>query len=207
MLDQRRHQRIRFGTLPTVRIGYGGEIGEGLIENLSLSGLMVRTDMPLEISRNIGCEFRIFESPVIDVPAAVISRVGNLFGVRFQTGPINQVLIDDAINAALASGMASILSVRELGGKKIMRITGGLGGPLRNDFMHALTRVGVDEIDLEGVTLVDQAGLALCLVANSRHGVKMGAQSPCFAEAWGQALAAPGGTQKPAIPVSEADLG
>ena len=38
MLDQRRHQRIRFGILPTVRIGYGGAIGEGVIENLSLAG-------------------------------------------------------------------------------------------------------------------------------------------------------------------------
>lgn len=200
MLDQRRHQRIRFGILPTVKIGYGGAIGEGVIENLSLSGLMVRTDMPLEISRNIGCEFRVFQSSLIDVPAAVVSRVGNLFGVRFQTGPINQILIDDAINAALASGNASILSVRELGGKKIMRITGGLGNSLRNDFMHALTRVGVDEIDLEGVTLVDQAGLALCLVANNRHGVKIGAQSLCFAEAWEQALAVPGDCEKAEMP-------
>lgn len=196
MLDQRRHQRIRFGNLPKVKIGFGGAIGEGLIENLSLSGLMVRTDMPLEISHNIGCEFRIFGSALIDVPAAVISRVGNVFGIRFQTGPINQILIEDAINSALASGNASILNVRELGGKKIMRITGGLGGSLRNDFMHALTRVGVDEIDLEGVTLVDQAGLALCLVASNRHGVTLGAQSPCFAEAWRQALAAPGEFEK-----------
>lgn len=196
MLDQRRHQRIRFGNLPKVRIGFGGAIGEGLIENLSLSGLMVRTEMPLEISHNIGCEFSVFGSPLIDVPAAVVSRVGNMFGVRFQTGPINQILIDDAINAALASGNASILAVRELGGKKIMRITGGLGNSLRNDFMHALTRVGVDEIDLEGVTLVDQAGLALCLVASNRHGVKLGAQSPCFADAWKQAMAAPGGLEK-----------
>jgi len=182
--------------LPKVKIGFGGAIGEGLIENLSLSGLMVRTDMPLEISHNIGCEFRIFGSALIDVPAAVISRVGNVFGIRFQTGPINQILIEDAINSALASGNASILNVRELGGKKIMRITGGLGGSLRNDFMHALTRVGVDEIDLEGVTLVDQAGLALCLVASNRHGVTLGAQSPCFAEAWRQALAAPGEFEK-----------
>jgi len=165
-------------------------------ENLSLAGLMVRTEMPLEISRNIGCEFRIFQSPVIDVPAAVVSRVGNLFGVRFQTGPINQILIEDAINGALASGNASILSVRELGGKKIMRITGGLGNALRNDFMHALTRMGVDEIDLEEVTAVDQAGLALCIVANNRHGVKIGAQSRCFAEAWGQAMALPGDREK-----------
>lgn len=193
MLDQRRHQRIRFGNLPKVKIGFGGAIGEGLIENLSLSGLMLRTDMPLEISHSIGCEFRVFGSALIDVPALVISRVGNVFGVRFQTGPINQVLIEDAINSALASGNASILNVRELGGKKVMRITGGLGSSLRNDFMHALTRVGVDEIDLEGVTSVDQAGLALCLVACDRHGVKLGAQSRCFAEAWQLALAAPRG--------------
>ena len=152
--------------------------------------------MSLEISHNIGCEFQIFGSPMIDVPAAVVSRVGNLFGIRFQTGPINQILIDDAINSALATGNASILAVRELGGKKIMRITGGLGNSLRNDFMHALTRTGVDEIDLEGVTLVDQSGLALCLVANTRHGVKLGAQSECFANAWKQALAVPGEIQK-----------
>lgn len=196
MLDQRRHQRIRFGNLPKVSIGFSGAIGEGLIENLSLSGLMVRTEMPLEISHNIGCEFRVFGSPLIDVPATVVSRVGNLFGVRFQSGPINQILIDDAINSALASGNASILAVHESGGQKIMRITGGFCSSLRNDFMHALTRVGVDEIDLEGVTLVDQAGLALCLVACNRHGVKLGAQSSCFAEAWKQALAVPGEIEK-----------
>ena len=200
MLDQRRHQRIRFGILPTVSIGFGGAIGQGLIENLSLSGLMVRTDMPLEISHNIGCEFRVFGSPMIDLPATVVSRVGNLFGIRFQTGPINQILIDDAINSALASGNASILVVHEIGGKKIMRITGGLGNSLRNDFMHALTRVGVDEIDLDGVTLVEQAGLALCLVASNRHGVKLGAQSSCFAEAWKQALAVPGEVEKMEMP-------
>lgn len=193
--EQRRHQRIRFACPPTVRIGYGGAVGEGTIENLSLSGLMLRTDLPLEISRNIGCEFRIFESPEIDVPANVVSRIGNLFGVRFQPGPISQILIEDAINAALLSGKASILAVHELGGKKIMRITGGLTGALRNDFMHALTRVGVDEIDVEGVTTVDQAGLALCLVASSRHGVAVGAQSRCFGEAWKLALAVPGGVE------------
>jgi hypothetical protein len=92
----------------------------------------------------------------------------------------------------LASGKASILAMRELGGKKIMRISGGLSGALRSDFMHALTRVGVDEIDVEGVTFVDQAGLALCLVAASRHGVPIGAQSSCFSEAWKLALAVPG---------------
>ncbi len=86
MLDQRRHQRIRFSVPQKISIGYGGEIGEGVIENLSLSGLMMRTPMPLEISRNVGCEFSVFDSPLIDVPAAVVSRVCDLFGVRFPAG-------------------------------------------------------------------------------------------------------------------------
>ncbi len=192
MLDQRRHQRIRFSVPQKISIGFGGAIGEGVIENLSLSGLMLRTPMPLEISHTVGCEFSVFDSPVIDVPAAVVSRVCDLFGVRFQQGPISQILIEDAINAALASGKASIRSVHELGGRKTMRIIGGLSAVLRSDFMHALTRMGVDEIDLEGVTAVEQAGLALCLVATNRHRVAIGAQSPCFAEAWALALAAPG---------------
>ena len=192
MQDQRRHQRIRFGVPPTVKIGFGGAVGEGLIENLSLSGLMLRSAMTLEIGRLAGCEFSIFSSPLIDVPVTIVSKVGDLYGGRFQTGPINQIVIEDAIDAALATGEASILSVHELNGRKVMRISGGLNGALRNDFMHALTRVGVNEIDMSGVTALDQPGLALCLVATSRHGVEIGEQSECFAAAWKTALAKPG---------------
>ena len=192
MKEQRRHQRIRFGRPPTVKIGFGGKVGEGFIENLSLSGLMIRTTMRLEIGRLAGCEFSLFGSPLIDVPVTVVSLIGDLYGGRFQTGPINQIVIDDAINAALAKGDASILSVHDLSGRKVMRISGGLNGGLRNDFMHALTRVGVSEIDMSGVTATDQPGLALCLVASSRHGVGIGEQSECFATAWKAALARPG---------------
>lgn len=195
MQEQRRHQRIRFGQPPVVKIGFGGKVDEGTIENLSLSGLMIRTSMRLEIGRLAGCEFSLFGSPMIDVPVTIVSLVGDLYGGRFQTGPINQIVIDDAINAALAKGNASILSVHELGGRKVMRISGGLNGALRNDFMHALTRVGVGEIDLSRVTATDQAGLALCLVATSRHGVEIGEQSECFASAWRSALVRPGTIQ------------
>lgn len=194
--EQRRHQRIRFGNPPSIKIGYGGRLGEGFIVNLSLAGLMVRTDMELEIGHTAGCEFSLFGSSVIDVPVSVVSRVGDLFGGRFQTGPINQVVIDDAINLALAGGQASILSVNDLAGRKVIRISGGLSGELRGDFMHALTRVGVNEIDVAGVTTVDQAGLALCLVATTRHGAVIGAQSECFAAAWKMALAAPGSLEE-----------
>lgn len=192
MIEQRRHQRIRFGVSPPVRIGFGGKAGEGAVENLSMSGLMLRSPEPLEIGRLVGCEFSLFGSPLIDIAVNIVSRIGDgLYGARFQVGLINQVLIEDAIRDALASGKASVLSVHELAGKKVMRIVGGLNGALRNDFMHALTRVGVEELDVGGVTQVEQAGLALCLVATDRHGVTIGSRSPCFAEAWAQAVPTP----------------
>lgn len=195
MHDQRRHQRIRFGVPPAVTIGCDGQIDHGQIENLSLSGIMVRSALPLAAGQRIGCEFSIFGSALIDVAAEVVSQVGNLFGARFQAGPISQVLIDDAIRGALATGGASILSVHTRGERKVLRLIGGLNASLRNDFMHALTRVGIDEIDAGGVTAVDSAGLSLCLVAVGRHHATLGDMSPCFATAWtsahpGETLAA-----------------
>ncbi len=193
MIEQRRHQRIRFGTPPSLKIGHDGAVTQGVIENLSLSGIMFRAPLSLKIGQVAGCEFSVFGSPVIDVPITVVSRIGvDVFGARFQAGPINQVQIEDAINGALGKGHASVLSMHETGGRKVMRIIGGLNGSLRNDFMHALTRTGVDEIDLDGVSVVDSAGIALCLVATGRHAVKLGAQSACFAEAWKKAIAVPG---------------
>lgn len=192
MQEQRRHQRIRFSSPPVVNFGYLGGQGNGLLENISLSGLMLRTNGALNVGHRIGCEFSIHGSRVIDVPATVVSRVGDLFGARFQPGPIAQIAIEDAMGASLSSGQASVLSLHTIGSKKIIRITGGLTSCLRNDFMHALSKVGVDEIDTQGVSFVDQAGLSLCIVAVSRHGALMGAQSTCFAEAWNLALAVSG---------------
>lgn len=196
MQDRRRHQRVRFGNSPAILIGFGGASSQGSIENISSSGMMLRTELPLEIGRHAGCEFSLFGSPMIDVPVAIVSRVGDLFGVRFQGGPISQVTIDDAVVASLARGDASVLGVHEIEGRKVLRISGGLNAGLRTDFMHALTRVGVDEIDVSEVTAVDQAGLALCVVATARHRVKMGAQSSCFATAWKMAVNGPLGELK-----------
>jgi hypothetical protein len=189
--DQRRHQRIRFSQPPIVTLGFDGRRETGYIENLSLSGLVIRTTMPLEIGRLAGCEFSLFGSPLIDVPLSVVSLVGDLYGGRFQSGPVNQIIIGDAINAALRQGNASVLSIHALAGGKVMRIAGGLNGALGNDFMHALTRVGVTQIDLSGVTSIDQPGLMLCLVATRRHGVELVQPSETFATAWKAARAAP----------------
>jgi len=185
MSEQRRHQRIRFNQPPSIRVGQGGRSGEGELQNLSLGGLMLRTDVPLTVGEVFGCEFTVFGSPLIDMPAVVMGRIGDdLYSARFHAGPISKILIQGAIDSALAAGKASILSIHELQGRKVMRIAGGLNNGLRGDFMHGLTRVGVSELDLSGVTAIDSGGLALCLIAAEQHDVKMAGCSACVDVAW-----------------------
>lgn len=179
MKEQRRHQRIRFNSQPLIRIGQFGFSGKGLLENLSLVGMMLRTDLPLKVGKAFGSEFVVFESPLIDLTAVVVSRIGDLYGARFQAGPISEWLIQEAIDNALNLGKASVLSINELQGRKVMRIAGGLNAGLRNDFMHSLTKMGVDEMDLSGVTEIDSAGIELCRIAVDQHRVGIVRPSSC----------------------------
>lgn len=165
MKEQRRHQRIRFTNCPLVRIGQSGRAGSGTLENLSLGGLMLRTDMFLRVGEVIGCEFRVFDSPLIDMPVMVVNQIGDRFGARFQAGPVNAWLIQEAIGQALAHGDASVLGVNDVQGRQVMRIAGALNASLRNDFMYNLKHMAVVEIDLSCVTKIDEDGLELCLIA------------------------------------------
>lgn len=184
MDEQRRHQRIRFGKSPLARVGFGGRRGKGLLVNLSLSGFMLRTDVPLEVGKTFGCEFSVSGPTKIDVAAVVVSRVGDMFGARFQAGPISDLLIRDAVDNALSTGLASVLSMHNQQGRRIMRIAGALNETLSGDFTYSLTKVGVDEFDLSAVTLIDDAGLELCRHAVATYGVSISAMSECFALAW-----------------------
>ncbi|MDR0576680.1 MAG: PilZ domain-containing protein [Candidatus Accumulibacter sp.] len=172
MGEQRRHQRIRFNEPPFVRLGQAGRTGMGRLENLSLGGLMVRADLPLKTGDAFGCEFSVLGSVLIDISAVVVGCVGELYSARFQAGPISEQLLKDEIASALSIGKASILSVNELRGRRVMRVSGGLNECLRGDFMHALTKVGVDEIDLSKVTDIDRAGAELCRIARD-HGISV----------------------------------
>ena len=179
MREQRRHQRVRFNSLPSVRLGQFGCAGTGTLENLSLSGLMLRSALPLKVNEPVGCEFSVFESPLIDISAVIVSRLGDLFGARFQAGPLSQYLIQSAIDSALASGRASTLTINEVQGRKVMRITGGLNAGLRNDFLHGVIKVGVSEIDLSEVTDIDNEGVDLCRRARTEHQIPIVRPSAC----------------------------
>ena len=145
--EQRRHQRIGFDEPLPISIGHRGERSVGSLENLSLGGLMFRSKLQLSVGETIGCEFCVFDSPLIDIVATVASKVGEgLYGVRFQAGPMSQHLIDDAINSAIHKGKATIISIHNVSGSKVMRVAGGLTAANSNDFLHAVERVGVAEI-------------------------------------------------------------
>lgn len=119
MNEQRRHQRIRFAVPPPIKVGFSGQSARGRIENMSLSGLMFRVELPLEIGKAFGCEFKVFGAPKIDIAGVVVSRVGDLFGARFQAGPISEVLIKDAMDTALAEGQASVVSLHRVEGRRL----------------------------------------------------------------------------------------
>lgn len=177
--ELRRHQRIRFCIAPPVRIGQFGFSADGTLESLSLGGMMLHSERPLKVGAALGCEFALFALPLIDLAGQVVSRVGQRYSIRFQAGPVSAPLIQQAIDRGLALGEASILSVNEVRGRKVMRIAGGLSGGLRNDFMHALTRSGVDRLDLSAVTLIDNEGSELCRIAVEQHQVGIVRPSPC----------------------------
>lgn len=179
MREQRRHQRIRFAAPPPVRVGQYGGNGSGELENLSLGGLMLRSAMPLRVGEPIGCEFTIYASPRIDLSAQVVSRVGDLYTARFQPGPASELLIQSAIDLALGSGQASILSLKEVGGRKVMRVVGGLNGSLRNDFMYNLSKIGIAELDLAAVTGIDAEGAELCRIATGQYQVELVDPADC----------------------------
>jgi hypothetical protein len=169
MKEQRRHQRIRFNVQPLVRLGQAGSRGSGRLENLSLGGLMVRTHLQMKVGGAFGCEFSALGSVLIDISAVVVGRVGDFCGVRFQAGPVSERLLKDEIERALSSGKGSAFSVNEVQGRRVMRVVGGLNESLRGDFMHSLSKGGVDEIDLSKVTDIDHAGAKLCRIAAQTH--------------------------------------
>jgi len=179
MKEQRRHQRIRFNSQLLVRIGQFGSGGVGELENLSVGGLMLRTDMPLRVGDELGCEFSVCDSWMIDLSAQVVSRVGELLSARFHSGPLTERVVHKSIEVALAAGQASKLSVNEVQGRKILRVAGGFCEGLRNDFLYSLTRMGVDEIDLSEVTGMDAVGIELLRLAVDKHKVDVGAMSAC----------------------------
>lgn len=184
MQERRRHQRIRFSTPPIVTLGSGGRQTRARIENLSLSGLMVRCDLPLTTGQLAGCEFSLGDSVLIDQSATVITRLGDLYGLRFQPGLVAPVALADAMADALTRGLASVLQVHEVDGVHSLRISGGLNGSLTEDFLHIIRHTKIDELDLSGVTQVDADGLALCRAALAEHGARIARQSSSFEVAW-----------------------
>ena len=179
MKERRRHQRIRFDVPPQVRLGQFGVSGSGYIESLSLGGMMLQCELSLRVGAPVGCEFELFASPLIDLSALVVGHIGQRYSVRFVAGPVSAYLIEEAVERGLAAGKASVLSINEVHGRRVMRVVGGLTARLHDDFMHGLTRMRVDRLDLAGVTQIDAAGVDLCRIAIEQYQAGIVRPSSC----------------------------
>ena len=192
MIEKRRHPRIRFATQPRVHLGQFGLSGFGELENLSMGGLMLRTELPLRINEVCGCDFTVLSSPVLDLSVTIVSKVGaDLYGARFQPGPLSERVLGDVIAHSLSSGYGSVLSINDLQGRKVMRVMGGLNLGLRGDFMHHLARSGVVELDLAEVTGIDHDGFNLCRIAIDQFKVRVIHPSPSVRAVLGNYLGEP----------------
>jgi ABC-type transporter Mla MlaB component len=184
MQEQRRHVRIRFAKPLPAYVGHKGQNLRAELHNVSLGGALLRTDLPLAIGDRFGLEFALQGMGIDTVPIVISRGLGDLVGVRFDLGPASEIQLEGAIQDSLRNGIASVLSMHTLAGRKVMRIAGALNLSLRNDFFHALDKMGVAEIDLSEVTTVDADGLALCVVAAERRGVVIERLSPAVANLW-----------------------
>lgn len=184
MQDKRRHVRIRFAKPLPAYVGLHGHNQRAELLNVSLGGAMLRTEMPLAVGERFGMEFSLQGMGIDTVPTVISRGLGDLVGVRFDLGPATEIQLEGAIQDSLRNGIASVLSMHTLGGRKVMRIAGALNLSLRNDFFHALDKMGVAEIDLSEVSTVDADGLALCMVASERRGVVIERLSPVVAQLW-----------------------
>ncbi len=183
MQEKRRHQRVKCAGMSPFCIGVFGTEGKAELENISSSGLMMRSDLQLAIGRTVGVALALPNFPSLYASLTVVSRLGGLVGARFRAGPLNQVLIDALIVEMLSRGVASAANVHEIGGRKILRVAGGLNESLTEDLIYFFERVGVDELDASEVTMVNVAGLTPCLERLREGKLVLRAGSPCFNQA------------------------
>jgi hypothetical protein len=183
MQDKRRHVRIRFAKPLPAYVGIKGQNVRAELHNISLGGALLSTDLTLAMGDRFGMEFAL-QGMGIDTVPTVVSRVGEMVGIRFDLGPATEIQLEGAIADSLRNGIASVLSMHTIGGRKVMRIAGALNQSLRNDFHHALDKMGVAEIDLSEVSVADAEGLALCRMAAEKRGVVVERLSPAIALLW-----------------------
>ena len=177
MIERRKHQRVAFASPPNAHFGQFGIKGKGYLQNISLGGLLLKTDTELKVGEPLGCEFVLVNEHLIDIQAVVGNKIQTHYGIRFQVGLVSQWLLQEAIDTMLSSGQGSILSIKDLSGRRVMRIEGGLNQSLYDQFMFSLTNSGIQDLDLLNVTHMDNEGRNLCKIAVEQFKVRIIAES------------------------------
>ena len=187
MQERRRHQRVRCTHLPPFSIWAACGLGQGSLENLSISGVMLRTDLALRVGQPVGLAVGGLRGHAFETVASVVSRVGDLIGLRFRNAPLAMPHIEAIISDLLQRGEASAATLHDLGGQKTLRVCGGFTPAIDAELRHFVERVANGQLDVGEVTAVDPTTLAHCLPALLTGQIKLAAASPVFLKAYQEA--------------------
>jgi PilZ domain-containing protein len=84
--DRREDVRIDVSFPIIVELAPGGERSPAVVENVSLGGVLLRTDVSLPVNGHITLEIQPHEGPVLRLPATVVRFSGTQsYGTAFAT--------------------------------------------------------------------------------------------------------------------------
>lgn len=179
--EQRLHSRARF--LSPVPVGIdlgGGKTIQGEIVDISRTGAQLRMKAVLP-GRRLAGEFTLAGETVrFSGEVSNVRPVANCVGVRFDGGTDDAArLLAGAVNRAIAPGedggrpLATMIRVLTWGDSPKVKVYGALTGHGWRDLLGAVSLFKARVIDLSDAGSIDVGGIALCLMAWERHGVKI----------------------------------
>lgn len=179
--EQRLHPRARLLNPVPVGIELGdGKSVQGEIVDISRTGAQLRMKMVLPGRRLAGeCSLA---GEVLRFSGAVsnVRPVANCIGVRFDGGSDEAArLLAGAVDRVIAPGedgsrpLATMIRVLTWGDAPKVKVYGALTGHGWRDLLGAISLFKARAIDLSDAGAIDVGGIALCLMAWERHGVKV----------------------------------
>lgn len=177
--EQRLHPRARFLTPVPVDLQVAGARIEGEMIDISRAGAQVRADA-LRPGQRLTGEFRLAGEAVAFAGVVVnVREAPRGVGIRFDVPSVEMAAaFAGAVERSIARGenglsLASMVRVLTWCDVPKVKVYGALTARGRRDLMGAVARCSAGAIDLSEASCIDVGGIALCLIAQERHGTRV----------------------------------
>lgn len=176
--EQRLHPRARFLNPVPVDLDVAGARIEGEMVDISRTGAQLRADT-LRPGQRLTGEFQLAGEAVrFSGVVANVREVPRGVGIRFDGAGDEMAVLAGVVERSIARGedgrtLASMVRVLTWGDAPKVKVYGALTGHGWRNLMGAVGRFGARAIDLSEANWMDVGGIALCLLAQERHGIQV----------------------------------